>query len=252
MNWELDGSFPNHEADPFKDENTRDLSSRVVEENADLGIATDGDGDRIFFIDEKGNKVNPAVLRGLLAQIVLRSHHGATICYDVRPGRITKDMIEEAGGVPSMTRVGHSLIKEQMLRVGAVFGGESSGHFFYAYKNGTYEGPVTAAVQLLQEITRQGKTLSEIVEPLDSKYAHSGEINFLVEDKQAAIERMKERFADGKINELDGVSIEYDDFWFNVRASNTESKLRLNLEATDRATMESRRDEVIAVINEEG
>ena len=186
-------------------------------------------------------------MRGLLAQIALRDHPGATICYDIRPGKITRDMIVEAGGVPSVTRVGHSLIKEQMRAVGAVFGGESSGHFFYTFPTGVYEGPVTVATQILQEVTRQGKKLSEIVEPL-MRYAHSGEINFTVEDKQGMIQKLVEKFADGELTTLDGITITYPDFWFNVRAANTEPKLRLNLEAVDRATMESRRDEIVAFI----
>jgi len=246
--WDFDGRFPNHEADPFKDENTHELEQKVVELGADLGIATDGDGDRIFFIDDKGKKVPPAVLRGLLAQIVLRDHPGTTICYDIRPGKITQDLILESGGVPSVTRVGHSLIKEQMRSVGAPFGGESSGHFFYEFPTGTYEGPVTVAAQILQEITERGIPFSEIVEPLGARYVHSGEINFEVKDKQSAMQEIKETYQDGQLNELDGISISYPDFWFNVRASNTESKLRLNLEAVDREVMETRRDEMIAII----
>lgn len=249
MYWEFDGSFPNHEADPFKSENTEDICKKVVELGADLGITTDGDGDRIFFIDNKGRLVTPAVLRGMLAQIVLRDHPGATICYDIRPGKITEDMIVEAGGTPSVTRVGHSLIKEQMRSVHAVFGGESSGHFFYAFPTGVYEGPVTVATQILQEVTREQKPLSEIVEPLE-RYAHSGEINFVVEDKQGMMDALKQKFVDGELSELDGITITYPDFWFNVRGSNTEPKLRLNLEAVDQGTMESRRDEVVAFIKE--
>ncbi len=249
MYWEFDGSFPNHEADPFKEENTLAIRQKVVEVGADLGIATDGDGDRIFFIDDKGRLVEPAIVRGLLAQIVLRDHPGATICYDIRPGKITPDMIEEAGGVPSVTRVGHSLIKEQMRSVGAVFGGESSGHFFYTFPSGVYEGPVTVAAQMLQEMTRLEKPLSQIVEPL-MRYAHSGEINFTVVEKEGMMKKLVEKFHDGECTTLDGITITYPDFWFNVRASNTESKLRLNLEALDRAIMEARRDEIIAFIKE--
>lgn len=248
MYWDFDGSFPNHEADPFKEENTRDLQRRVVELGADIGIATDGDGDRIFFVDDKGERVEPAVVRGLIAQIVLRSRPGATICYDIRPGKITEDMIREAGGVPSVTRVGHSLIKAQMGEVGAPFGGESSGHFFFAFPTGTYEGPVTVATMILQEMTRLGRPLSQIVGPLNTRYAHSGEINFEVQDKEAVIARIKERYADGTLDELDGVSITYPTFWFNVRGSNTEPKLRLNLEATDRKTMEEKKDELSEII----
>jgi phosphomannomutase len=249
MYWELDGNFPNHEADPFKLENTEALRKKVVEVGADIGIATDGDGDRIFFIDNTGKRVTPAIVRGLLSQIALREHSGATICYDIRPGRITKDMILESGGVPCVTRVGHSLIKEKMRKENAVFGGESSGHFYYKFETGTYDGPLTVATQMLQEITRRNESLADITSPYD-KYAHSGEINFKVEDKDGVMHKLKERFKDGELNELDGITIEYDDFWFNVRTSNTESKLRLNLEAVDEATMEARRDEVVAFIKE--
>jgi len=243
--WDFDGSFPNHEADPFKEENTADVQKKVVELGADIGIATDGDGDRIFFVDDKGARVEPAVVRGMIAQIVLRSHPGATICYDIRPGRVTEDMIREAGGVPSVTRVGHSLIKEQMIQVGAPFGGESSGHFFFHFPTGVYEGPLTVAAMLLQEMTRLNKPLSQIVGPLCTRYAHSGEMNFDVQDKEAVIARLKEHYADGERNELDGVSITYPDFWFNVRGSNTEPKLRVNVEAIDRKTMEEKRQEII-------
>ncbi len=249
MYWDFDGSFPNHEADPLKPENIVDLQKRVVEEGADLGIAVDGDGDRIFYVDEKGNLVNPAIVRGLLGQIALRVFPGATICRDIRPGKITTDMILESGGVPSITRVGHSLIKEQMREVDAVFGGESSGHFFYRFNTGVYEGPVVATVQILHEITALGKKVSEIVEPLD-RYVHSGEINFVVEDKDATVQKIKDAFADGELSELDGITIAYEDFWFNVRGSNTEPKLRLNLEAVDQATMEAKRDEIIALIEQ--
>jgi phosphomannomutase len=246
--WEFDGSFPNHEADPFKEENTVVLQAEVKKVGADIGIATDGDGDRIFFVDEKGERVAPAVIRGLLAQIVLRDHPGATICYDIRPGKITQDMILEAGGIPSVTRVGHSLIKEQMRQVGAPFGGESSGHFFYTFPTGVYEGPVTVATQILQEITRKKKSFSEIVYPLQSRYANSGEINFTVVNKEAVISKLKEQYKDGQIDELDGISIAYPDFWFNVRGSNTEPKLRLNLEAVHKKMMEEKRDEITSVI----
>ena len=247
MFWDFDGTFPNHEADPFERENTQALRDKVKEIGADLGIATDGDGDRIFFVDDRGELVEPAILRGLLAQIVLRDNPGAAICYDIRPGKITSDMILDSGGKPCVTRVGHSLIKEKMREVGAMFGGESSGHFFYAFPSGVYEGPVTVATQILQEITRRGCKFSEIIEPLE-KYAHSGEINFVVEDKQAALDAIKEKYNDAELSELDGVTITYPDFWFNVRASNTESKLRLNLEAVDRQTMERKLEEVIGLI----
>ncbi len=245
--WELDGNFPNHESNPFKEETLDELKKRVVESGADMGIATDGDGDRIAFVDETGAVLDPSILRGVIAQIVLRDHPGANICYDVRPGKVTIDLIEEAGGVPVVTRVGHSLIKEKMREVDAPFAGESSGHFYYRYPTGSYDGPVTMCVQLMQEMQRRGMKLSDFTKEF-GRYVHSGEINFNVEDKVAKIEEIKEAFSDGDINDLDGVTITYDDFWFNVRPSNTESKLRLNLEAVDQDTMERRRDEVTAII----
>lgn len=249
MYWEFDGTFPNHEADPFKEENTADLRRRVVELGADLGIATDGDGDRIFFVDDRGELVEPAIVRGLVAQIVLRRHPGATVCYDIRPGKITEDMIREAGGVPCVTRVGHSLIKEKMIETGAAFAGESSGHFFLPFQNGCYEGPLAVAAMLMREIARVGRPLSEIVAPL-RRYSHSGEINFKVADKAGAVAAIRNRYADGTLSELDGVTVTYPAFWFNVRVSNTESVLRLNLEAVDRATMEARRDEISQLIKQ--
>lgn len=247
MFWDLDGSFPNHEADPFKPENRQAIEERMKQAGADLGITTDGDGDRMFFVDEKGETVDPAIIRGLIAQIELRRVPGATICYDIRPGKITEDMIVEAGGVPSVTRVGHSLIKEQMRKVGAIFGGESSGHFYYKFPIGVFEGPVCAALEIMQEISRQGKPFSEIVAPL-KRYVPSGEINRRVADKQAVLDAVKKKHADAKILEIDGVSMTYPNVWFNLRPSNTEPLIRLNVEAVDQATMEKYRDELLAMM----
>jgi phosphomannomutase len=247
MNFELDGTFPAHEADPFKDQNIRDLKSKVVEEKADLGIATDGDGDRIFFIDEKGQLVEPAILRGIMAKIALREHPGATICYDIRPGKITRDMIVENGGKPSVTKVGHTLIKAQAIKENAAFAGESSGHFFFNTEIGMFEMPMIVMLKLFEEICTSGKKLSEIVDPL-KKYFHSGEINSTVEDKEAKLKELAEIYKDGEISWLDGVTVEFDDFWFNVRPSNTEPLLRLNLEAVSREAMEKRTDEVLKII----
>lgn len=249
MYWEMDGTFPNHESNPIKEETLEDIKAKVKEVGADLGIATDGDGDRIFFIDNTGKTVEPAIIRGMLAEIMLRTYPGATICYDIRPGKITEDLIKENGGNPSLTPVGHSLIKAQMRKENAMFGGESSGHFYYNFDTGTYDGPVTACMQIMQEMTRIGKPLSEIVAP-HYRYAHSGEINYEVEDKVGAMERLKAHFSEGEINEMDGVTVTYDTFWFNVRPSNTEPLLRLNLEAVDQETMESKRDEVAKIIQE--
>ena len=247
MNFELDGTFPAHEADPFKDQNIRDLKERVFEEKADIGIATDGDGDRIFFIDEKAQLVEPAILRGIMSQIVLREHPGATICYDIRPGKITRDMIVESGGKPSVTKVGHTLIKAQAIEENAAFAGESSGHFFFNTEIGMFEMPMIVILKLFEEICTSGKKLSEIVDPL-RKYYHSGEINSIVEEKEVKLKELAEIFKDGEISWLDGVTVEYEDFWFNVRPSNTEPLLRLNLEAISQETMEKRKNEVLKII----
>lgn len=247
MNWKLDGNFPSHPPDPFKEENLVDLKKRVKEEKADLGIATDGDGDRLFFIDNQGETVEPAILRGILAQLFLRAHPGATICYDIRPGKITEDMILEAGGRPSVTHVGHSLIKQQMIETGAEFGGESSGHFFVKFPYGVFEAPMVVILKLLQELSEKKTKLSEYIKPL-KKYFHSGEINFKVQDKASVLIRLKEKYHDAQINDLDGLTFTYPDFWFNVRPSNTESLLRLNLEARNREMMEEKAAEVKKVI----
>ncbi len=247
MNSELDGTFPSHQPDPFQEENTHDLCERVKVEGADLGIATDGDGDRIFFVDNEGKVVEPAIVRGIMARIFLRTNPGAVICYDIRPGKITEDMILEGGGKPSVTRVGHSLIKEQMLKEGAVFGGESSGHFFVRFPYGSFESPLVVAVKLLQELSESGLSVAEYVEPL-KRYFHSGEINYTVEDKAGALVRLKEKYHEAVINELDGVTFTYPDWWFNVRGSNTEPLLRLNLEARTEILMQEKTKEVERVI----
>jgi len=249
MNFELDGTFPNHEADPMKEENTKDLRKRVVKERADIGIAIDGDGDRIFFVDNKGELVPQQIIRGLLAKIFLREYPGATICYDIRPGKITVDMIKEAGGKPVVTRVGHSLIKEKMREVDALFGGESSGHFFLKLEKGVYEVPVIVILKLLQELSESGKSFSELIKPY-KKYFHSGEINLVVEDKLGKIKEIEELYKGEakEVNNLDGIMVDMGDFWFNLRPSNTEAKLRLNLEATSNKLMEEKRDEVLKVI----
>lgn len=243
MNFELDGTFPVHQADPFQEKNVADLKQRVLAEKADLGIATDGDGDRIFFIDNKGELLEPAILRGIMAKIFLRDNPGATICYDIRPGKITEDMILANGGVPSVTKVGHSFIKKQMLETGAVFGGESSGHFFVKFPHGVYEAPMTVILKLLLELTQTGLSLADYSQPL-KKYFHSGEINFKGAEKEKVFARLKEKYSDAKISDLDGLTFEYPDFWFNVRGSNTEALVRLNLEARSAKVMKEKIEEV--------
>lgn len=247
MNSVLDGTFPSHQPDPFQEENTRDLCERVKLEKADLGIATDGDGDRIFFVDNDGVLIEPAMIRGIMAKIFLRANPGAVICYDIRPGKITEDMILENGGQPSVTRVGHSLIKEQMLKTGAVFGGESSGHFFVRFPYGTFEAPLVVTIKFLQELSESGLTSAEYIKPL-KKYFHSGEINYKVTDKDGALARLKEKYHDAKISDLDGLTFTYPDWWFNVRTSNTESLLRLNLETRVQSLLLEKTKEVEQII----
>jgi len=249
MFWELDGTFPNHEADPFKAENLVDIQKAVIAEKADFGITTDGDGDRIFFIDNEGVLIDPAIIRGILSKVFLAERPGAKIAYDIRPGRITRDMIEQYGGVPIVTRVGHSYIKEQAVKEGAYYAGESSGHFFLNLDYGTFEMPMIMALKLLIEFSGSGQSVADYVRPL-RKYFHSGEINSEVADVHATIEGIAEKYNDGKVDRLDGVSVEYDDWWFNVRGSNTEPKIRMNLEAKTKELMEEKRDEVLSVIRE--
>jgi phosphomannomutase len=247
LNFELDGTFPNHEADPLKEENLKQLQNKVLEEKADLGIATDGDGDRVFFVDEKGKSISQAIIRGLLAKIFLKDIPGAKIGYDVRPGKITEDLIIENGGVPIATRVGHSLIKQQVINEGIYFAGESSGHFFLNMNIGCFEIPVIVILKLLSLFSESDKPISEQVEPYNI-YFHSGEINSLVADKDSVLKAIKEKYSDCEINTIDGVSIIYKNYWFNVRASNTEDKIRLNLEARDKKIMEEKTQEVLDII----
>ena len=247
MNFAIDGTFPVHEADPIKPENVRDLEKLVVSEQADLGIAIDGDGDRIFFVDNNGQVVNQAIIRGILAKIFLRDKPGAKIAYDVRPGKITDDLIRENGGIPIITKVGHSLIKEQVLKENAYFAGESSGHFFLNMNIGCFEVPLIVILKLLQEFSESGQSVSEYIKPYE-RYFSSGEINSSVSDKAGVLKALAERYSDGEISHLDGISVTYPDFWFNVRGSNTENTMRLNLEARSREIMEQKRDEVLRII----
>lgn len=248
INFDLDGTFPAHEADPLKSENLKDLQEFIKNNSVDLGITTDGDGDRVFFLDEKGELISPAIIRGVLAKIFLKEKPGSKICYDIRPGKITEDLIIENGGIPIKTKVGHSLIKRQMIKEGAFFAGESSGHFFLNLDIGCFEMPVIMIAKLLIELSNTNLKASQYFSAYD-KYFHSGEINRLVEDKEEVFKRIAHNFKDAEIDYLDGVSIEYPNFWFNVRGSNTENKIRLNLEARDEKTMLKMRDEVLKLIN---
>jgi phosphomannomutase len=245
MNWVLDGTFPAHEADPYKTEIVLELCQKVQSEKADMGVATDGDADRIFFIDNEGKAIEPGITRAILAKIFLIEKPHTTIAYDIRPGRITYDTIVAQGGSPLVTRVGHSLIKEAMIDAGVYFAGESSGHFFLNMeKEGCYEVPGIVFLKLLVELSKEKKTLAEYSKPF-KKYSHSGEINLTVTNGQEKIAALKEKYHDGEQNELDGLSVEYQNYWFNVRLSHTEPLLRLNIEALSREIMEEKKLELL-------
>lgn len=247
LNFDLDGSFPAHEADPLKEENLSQLKRMVLSHKADLGIATDGDGDRIFFVDNQGETINPAIIRGLLAKLFLKERPGAKIGYDVRPGKITVDLITENGGQAIVTRVGHSLIKEQMLKEDIYFAGESSGHFYLNTEIGCFEYPSLMTLKLLTEFSEANRPVANYVADY-KKYFLSGEINRVVKNKDEVLKRVEAAFPDGQINKLDGVSITYPDFWFNVRASNTEDIVRLNLEAVNPDLMKTKTEEVLKLL----
>lgn len=248
MNFDLDGNFPVHEADPLKEENLLQLKSFVYNIKADLGIATDGDGDRIFFVDEKGEVINPAIIRGLLSKLFLQDKPNSKIGYDVRPGKITTDLIEESGGTPVITKVGHSLIKEQMIQENIYFAGESSGHFYLNTEIGCFEYPSIMILKLLTEFSNINMPISAYIKPY-KKYFASGEINCEVGDKEVVFEKIKKTFSGEKINDLDGISVFLKDYWFNVRGSNTEEKIRLNLEAINEELAKQKTKELLELIN---
>lgn len=241
----LDGSFPNHEANPLKTETLHVLQDTVRGGGYDFGVAFDGDADRAGFVDEKGQVVPMDIVTALIATSVLEREKGV-IFYDLRSSWAVKEVIKEAGGVPMMSRVGHAFIKQQMRDHGAIFAGELSGHYYFR-DNYTTESSAMAVLHIANVITRRGRPLSELVRPIQ-RYVASGEINSEVQNPAAVLEAIRRKFHDGRITELDGVTVEYDDWWFNVRCSNTEPLVRLNLEARSRVMMEARRDEVLTLI----
>jgi phosphomannomutase len=246
--WEPNGHFPDHEPNPLLPENREFIMHEVVREKADLGIAWDGDADRCFFIDDRGSFVDGDFLTALLAESMLGKHPAATILYDVRASRAVADAAERHGGQALMNRVGHAFFKTRMREEGAIFGGEVSGHYyfrdFYCADSGTI--PALLVLELLSE---RGARMSELLEPYRSHYFISGEINSEVADQDAKLKELASRYGDGRQYRLDGLSVEYDDWHFNVRPSNTEPLLRLCLESVrSHEDMARRRDEVLAVI----
>ncbi len=246
--WVPDGDFPDHEPNPLLPENRQFVIDRVLSEGADLGIAWDGDADRCFFIDDAGEFVDGDFLTALLARRVLAKQPGAGIVYDVRASRAVSDTVEAAGGTAYRNRVGHAFFKQAMREHGAAFGGEVSGHYYFRDFWCADSGTIPALL-VLELLSVEGRKLSDLVGELRSKYFISGEINSEVADQQAKMRELAERHSDGEIDWLDGVSVDYPDWHFNVRPSNTEPLLRLNLESLiSREDMERRRDEILALI----
>jgi phosphomannomutase len=243
---ELDGTFPNHPADPIDPENQRDLKAAVLEFGADIGLAFDGDADRVFLVDERAEGVSGSIVTALVAKALLQRNPGAPVVYNLICSWTVPEVIREEGGQPVRTRVGHSFIKQVMAETGAVFGGEHSGHYYFR-DNYFADSGLIAAVVALGELSSAGVPLSELLAPF-RRYADSGEINSVVEDPASRIEAIAARYADGTQDRTDGLTVEFPDWWANVRASNTEPLLRLNVEAADEATMAKVRDDVLAVI----
>lgn len=243
-----DGRFPHHEPNPLLPENRAFIEAKVKEEGADLGIAWDGDADRCFFIDDRGEFVPGDFLTALLAEQLLRRGGPSAIVYDLRASWAVRDAITAAGGTPDEFRVGHAFIKRRMREVDAIFAGEVSGHYYFKDFSFADTGLIPALL-VLELLAERGAKMSELIDGFRAKYHISGEINSTVTDAQAAIQRIRDAYKDGVQREIDGVSVDYDDWHFNVRASNTEPLLRLNLESlVSEADMERRRDEVLALI----
>jgi phosphomannomutase len=251
MYFELDGSFPNHEANPIDPENLRDLQAEVLKQSADIGLAFDGDADRCFVVDEKGGIVSPSILTALIADRELKKFPGSVIIHNLITSWAVKEIVTENGGTPVRTRVGHSYIKATMAETNAVFGGEHSGHFYFRDFWRADSG-MLAALHTLAALgeTSQSTTLSELLAPYQ-RYIESGEINSTVADAKAVMNKLRDIYG-GKselsLDELDGLTVSSADWWFNVRASNTEPLLRLNVEARTSAKVEDLVAEVLSVI----
>ncbi len=246
--FELDGNFPNHPASPIEPENMEDLQKKVRETGADLGAAFDGDADRMFPVDEHGDVVDGSMVTAIVSQSLLRKQPGSTILYNLIVSKSVPELVQKMGGNAVRTRVGHSYIKAEMRRLNAIFGGEHSGHFYFR-DNWFADSGLIALLITLELVSIEGKPLSELLKPLD-KGVRSGEINSTVNDVQGKLQALEEHF--GKqaqsVDHLDGITLDFGDWWFNVRPSNTEPLLRLNVEANSRELMEQKRNEVLEFI----
>jgi len=239
-----DGRFPNHPPDPLPPKNLKALRAAVLAKKADLGIAFDGDGDRIIFVDEKGEPVSGNFIAALMANLILKKHPGEKILYDVRSSNIIKETIESGGGKPVIGRIGHSFIKEKMRKEQILFASELSGHYYH--KNHYFcEAPFFVLFTILKELSK--KPFSQLIEPY-KKYYHSGEINFEIADKKTAILLLEKRYADGRLLKIDGLRVDYQDWWFLARASNTEPLLRLVIEAKTKALLDKKKEELKALL----
>jgi phosphomannomutase len=243
---DLDGTFPNHPADPIQPENQEDVRKAVVEHGADVGLAFDGDADRVFVTDERAEGVSGSLMTALVAEAMLEREPGSTVLHNVICSWVVPEVIRERGGTPVRTRVGHSLIKKVMADTGAVFGGEHSGHYYFRDHYRADSG-IIAALVVLERRSQAGVPMSELLRPYH-RYHDSGEINSEVVDQEGRIEELAARFADGRQDRLDGLTVEYEDWWFNVRPSNTEPLVRLNVEARTPEVLEERTAEVLAII----
>ncbi|MFJ6633723.1 phosphomannomutase/phosphoglucomutase [Streptomyces sp. NPDC091376] len=251
MYFELDGTFPNHEANPLDPKNIVDLQARVRAEGADIGLAFDGDADRCFVVDERGEGVSPSAITALVAARELAKHPGGTVIHNLITSWSVPEVVREHGGAPVRTRVGHSFIKEEMARTGAIFGGEHSAHYYFRDFWNADTG-MLAALHVLAALGTHGKPLSDLVAQYD-RYAGSGEINSTVADQAARTAAVREAFAAREgitVDTLDGLTVSDTSWWFNLRPSNTEPLLRLNVEARDEATMKAVRDEVLALVRD--
>jgi phosphomannomutase len=246
--FEPDGTFPNHSPNPLLPENREFIMGKVLEERTDLGVAFDGDADRCFFVDDTGEFVPGDFVTALLAESILEKEPGAKIIYDVRASWAVRDTVERAGATPLVNRVGHAFIKERMRKEGAVFAGEVSGHYYFRDFYQADSGTIPALL-MFELVSKRGRKLSELLQPYRERYFITGEINTPVEDAALKLQEIKEHFGrEGEVSHLDGISVTAKDWHMNVRPSNTEPLLRLNLEALDSELMERKRDEVLAVI----
>jgi phosphomannomutase len=246
--FELDGTFPNHEANPLKLENLRDLTAAVREHGSDLGVTFDGDADRAAFVDERGEPVGSDLVTALIAGKLLERHPGEAVLYDLRSSRAVAEYIREKGGVPVRERVGHSFMKATLRAKNGVFGGELAGHYYFR-DNYYADCALMAVVEMLNLLWKEGKPMSQLVKPL-LRYAKSPETNFEVEDKEGRMRLLADRFENGEIDYLDGITVQYPDWWFNVRPSNTEPYLRLVMEARTREELDRHMAELVPLLGE--